>query len=176
MDEFVEVENGEFVTTLKSGDKINISNKLFAHFIDQIHVTNQSIKGKGYVLHGKGFRPSSTNNQASSFKTKRFKIAPVETTGGGVDQVMYTIYWHGVDVDIYISNGSLFNAGTLLVAASPWISKIPDSRVRFAVTCCCTLATAACGHLVYHYPNGVIVSIYHLFSTTQCIPYSLVSL
>ena len=175
MDEFVIVKNNKYTTSLKSGVSINISEKLYSHLKKKIEHSNLFIKKEGLVLSGKTFRAPIPNKQLGNFKIPRLKSGTTESGGeGGINECMYVIYWHGIDITLHISNRTLFYSATGLGAATIVAGLVPVPVVSEVVAACCGLAALATGVLVYEYPNGIVVSIYSpSLAPLVCVPYSL---
>lgn len=86
----------------------------------------------------------------------------------------YSLYWHGINITLYISNRTFFYYTTGLAAATIVAGLAPEPTVSKVVAACCGLAGLVTGALVYEYPNGVIIKIYSpSLSPALCIPYSL---
>ncbi|PCH70289.1 MAG: hypothetical protein COC06_05220 [Bacteroidales bacterium] len=174
MDEFVKVKNNKYTTSLKSGVSINISEELFSLLKKQMEHSNLLIKEEGLVLSGKTVRTPIPNEELGSFEIPRLKSGTTESEEGGINQCLYTIYWHGIDITLYISNRTLFYSTTALAAAATVATLAPEPAVSKVVAVCCGLASLSGGALVYEYPNGIIVGIYSPSLAPQvCIPYSL---
>ncbi len=179
MDEFVEVENNTYTTTLKSGISINISEELFSFFMNKMEESNLLIKQKGFVLSGKTFYTSTSIDQCVDCEIPRLKSTDFpegDEEVGGVDMVEYMIYWYGIDITLYISNRTLFRTGSLLGVAGIAAGVSPEPAVNKVVGACCGLSTIVAMALVYEYPNGIILKVFSpSLAPTCCIPYSLVS-
>ena len=174
MDEFVKVKNNKYTTSLKSGVSINISEELFSLLKKQMEHSNLLIKEEGLILSGKTVRTPIPNEELGSFEIPRLKSGTTESEEGGIDQCLYTIYWSGIDITLYISNRTLFYSASALGAAAIVAGLVPDPTVSKIVAACCGLAGIAGGALVYEYPNGIIVGIFSpSLAPLGCIPYSL---
>lgn len=173
MDEFVKVKNNKYTTSLKSGASINVSKELFSLLKKQMEHSNLLIENEGFVLSGKTFRSTDPNIKLGSIEIPRLKSGTTES-GGGIDQCSYTIYWHGIDITLYISNRTLFYSSTGLAAAGTVAALALEPAVSKVVAACCGLSALAGGVLVYEYPNGIIVGVYSpSLAPLVCIPYSL---
>jgi hypothetical protein len=175
MDEFVKVKNNKYTTSLKSGASINVSEELFSLLKKQMEHSNLLIENEGFVLSGKTFISTDPPKKLGRTEITRLKSSSPESGGeGGIDQCLYSICWHGIDIRLYISNSTLFYSSTALAAAGTVATLVPEPAVSKVVAACCGLSALAGGVLVYQYPNGIIVGVYSpSLAPWGCIPYSL---
>lgn len=153
IDPYVVYKDKSFHLTIKNGNQINISERLFEKMVEIINQTNRVIKELDVVSDIKDNRMLRVVNSNNLKDNIRFKVAAVEnpSTGGISD---YFIRWYGVD--IYVTNQQLWQLkmGSGGVALAGLLS--PDPTVSKAAAIIGSLGCLYFEYMQITYPNGVI--------------------
>lgn len=170
LDKYVSYKNGQYIMKSCKPEAIGLSATVYRYMQQLMEYQNKEIvkykdwdfvDNKTFISYGElEFMPRILSRSEAVIT-------------GGVTTAVCTATWHGLYVDVYISNSTLRTSTNLLSAAAAIAASAPDPSATKIVTMACSLSALVCNQLAGDYPNGIVISVYAPLYISGCIPYSL---
>ena len=157
IDSFVVYENKNYKLKVTSGSQIQISEKLFKFFQDQMMQTNTLIKELNVIIDKKDPKRLHVVKGSDLTNIVRLKSADIEGEIPPLNSTDYDITWSGID--FYISNHDLQLLAIGSEAVALYGALCPEAVLSKASALFGQLGAITFQYLQLENPDGVVISM-----------------